>query len=179
MNRRTAVRNFIVFSAGTALLPSCLNQDKGASIPLKNIHVSGEQEKLMAALTGTILPTTSTPGAKELSSHLFALMMVDDCFKKEEREKFVKGLQQFDEIAKKKTGQTFLNASATQREEIVKQVENKKDIPGDVLAFYNATKRLTIQSFTSSKYFMTKVKVYEMAPGRFHGCFPVTKSIKV
>jgi len=173
MDRRSAVRNFIVFSAGVTLLPSCLQQDSKVSLPLKNIQVNGDQERMMAELTETILPTDNTPGAMVLSSHLFALMMVDDCFKKEEQEKFIKGLQQFDELSKKKAGSSFVKATAAQRTALLKEIENKKDIPEEVLAFYNATKRLTIQSFTGSRYFLTKISPYEMAPGRFHGSFPV------
>ena len=176
MDRRSAVRNFIVFSAGVTLLPSCLQQDSKASLPLKNIRVNADQEKMMGELTETILPTNDTPGAKGISSHLFVLMMVDDCFKKEEQEKFIKGLQQFDELSNKKTGGSFVKATAAQRAALLKEIENKKDTPEDVSAFYNATKRLTIQSFTGSKYFLTKVRPYEMAPGRFHGSFPVANS---
>ncbi|MEJ0102569.1 MAG: gluconate 2-dehydrogenase subunit 3 family protein [Bacteroidota bacterium] len=173
MDRRSAVRNFIVFSAGVTLLPSCLQQDSKSSLPLKNIQVSGDQEKMVAELTETILPTNDTPGAKGLSSQLFVLMMVDDCFKKEEQEKFIKGLQQFDEVSRKKIGEPFVKATAPQRAALLKEIENKKDTPEEVLAFYNATKRLTVQSFTGSKYFLTKVRPYDMVPGRFHGCFPV------
>ena len=32
---------------------------------------------------------------------------------------------------------------------------------------------MTLQAFTGSQYYLTKVRVYEMAPGRFHGCVPV------
>ena len=176
MNRRSAVKNFIVFSAGVTLLPSCLQQDNKISLPLKNIQVNGDQERMMAELTKTILPANDTPGAKELSSHLFVLMMVDDCFKREEQEKFIKGLRQFDELSKKKTGASYVKASAAQRAALLKAIEIKKDTPEEVLAFYNATKRLTIQSFTGSEYFLTKVRPYEMAPGRFHGSFPGANS---
>lgn len=176
MDRRSAVRNFMLYSAGVIVLPSCLQQDSKASLALKNIQVNAEQEKMMAELTETILPTNDTPGAKGLSSHLFALMMVDDCFKKEEQEKFIKGLQQFDELSKKKMEESFVKATAAQRAAFLKEIENKKDTPEEVLVFYDATKRLTIQSFTGSKYFLTKVRPYEMVPGRFHGSFPAVNS---
>ena len=175
MNRRLAIRNFVIVSAGAGLLPSCLQKESKTFISLNNIRVNGEQEKLLASLTETILPTTITPGAKSLSSHSFVLMMVDDCFKKEEREKFMKGLQQFDEVAKKKSGSNFSDADTKQKIELLKTIENKNDIPEDVLSFYNAVKSLTIQSFTGSKYYLTEVRKYDMVPGRFHGCFPVTE----
>jgi hypothetical protein len=51
-----------------------------------------------------------------------------------------------------------------------------KDIPKEGKAFYTAVKRLTVQSFTTSKYFMMDVRKFEMAPGRYHGCVPVSKN---
>jgi hypothetical protein len=104
MNRRSAIRSFILVSAGASLLPSCLQKDNSsAKVVLNNIHVSGNQENILAALAENILPTTaSSPGASGLSSHAYVLMMVDDCFKKEDQEKFMQGFLQFEETAKKK-----------------------------------------------------------------------------
>jgi hypothetical protein len=46
--------------------------------------------------------------------------------------------------------------------------------PGDELNFfYSTTKKQTILAYTSSSWFLTKVQVYELVPGRFHGCVPV------
>ena len=173
MKRRTLIRNFVVFTAGAALLPSCAEQETKATIPLKNISISGEQEKLLEALSETIIPRTATPGAKDLASHLFVLMMVDDCFNAEERQKFVKGLTQFDEMARKKSGTNFVRSSPEQKKALLSEIESKKGISPELLAFYAASKRLTIQSFTSSQYYLTKIQVYEMVPGRYHGCVPV------
>ena len=160
-------------------MPSCLQQEAKPSVSFRNLRVTGEQEKLLAALTETILPTTGTPGARELSSHLFVLMMVDDCFKKEDQEEFSKGLVRFDEFARKQTSQSFINSTPEQRMELLTLLENKKELAGDLLSFYKTTKKLTVQSFTGSKYYLTNVRVYEMAPARFHGCFPVTGSTKI
>jgi hypothetical protein len=176
MDRRAALRSFVIVSAGTMVLPSCLQSDSNqpASIALKNIQVSGNEEKLLAELSEFILPSTSTPGAKQLTSHQYILMMVDDCMKKEEQDQFIKGLQQFNDFAKRKTGESFTNADAAKRAELLKVIESKKDIPEEVSAFYGTAKWLTIESFTGSKYYLTTVRKYEMAPGRFHGCFPVS-----
>ena len=173
MNRRTVIKNFLVFSAGAALIPSCLHEDSKAPILLKNIKVSGDQERMLAELAETIIPKTNTPGAKDISSHLFILMMVDDCYATADQQKFMKGMEQFEAMSKKDSGESFLQSSAMQKKELLKKIESKKDVPEEVVAFYETTKRLTIQSFTSSKYFLTNIQVYELIPGRFHGCVPV------
>lgn len=179
MNRRSAVRNFIVFSAGSVLLPSCLQRESNPDTAYRNLTVTAEEEKLLAVLTESILPTTGIPGAKELSSHLFVLMMVDDCFPTEDQKEFSSGLTGFDVFSRKQTGQSFATTLPGQRKELLTLLENKKEIPGDILSFYGTTKKLTMQSFTGSRYYLTNVRVYEMAPGRFHGSFPVTGSTKI
>jgi hypothetical protein len=147
-----------------------------SSISLKNINISGDQENLLADLSETIIPKTSCPGAKDISSHLFALMMVDDCYDPDAQKKFVTGLSQFESLAKTKFGSSFSKCTQQQKEELLRAMENKTGIPGESLSFYDAMKKLTIQSFTTSQYYLTKIHVYEMVPSRFHGCVPVTET---
>jgi len=176
MDRRSSIKNLIIISAGAALLPSCLRENKKPSISLKNIKIDGKDEELLSELSETIIPKTDTPGAKDVSAHLFALMMIDDCYPPDGQDKFVKGLKEFDEFSKKKFNKSFVKCSSTERADILKSIESKKDIPENVAFFYNTTKRLTVQAFTESKYYLTKVQVYELIPGKFYGCVPVKKA---
>ena len=106
MDRRSSIKTFIIISAGAALLPSCL-QDKKKSLSLKKIKIDDNEEELLSGLSETIIPKTGTPGAGDVSAHLFALMMIDDCFPPDGQDKFQKGLTAFDELSKKKSGNSF------------------------------------------------------------------------
>jgi hypothetical protein len=173
MNRRELIRNFLLIYSAATLVPSCIHDEKKSSLALKNLQVSEEEESTLESLTETIIPQTDSPGAKALQSHLFILMMVDECRTAKERETFTKGLDQFITFAKEKMGTDFIKATPPQKTDFLKEIEKKNNIPEDLLSFYSTTKRLTIQSFTSSEYFLTKVQVYDMVPGRWHGCFPL------
>jgi hypothetical protein len=192
VNRRTALKQFLVISAGAALLPSCLQDQSKSTILLKNFQVDGRQEKLLAELAETIIPATSTPGAKDISAHLFVLKMLDDCYSKEDQQKFLKGLQQLEEAAKAATGQSFVKCTPAQREALISDIENriaaghgmdssrngagsgKGPDSGNELDFcYSVMKRQTILAYSSSQFFLTKIHVYELVPGRYHGCVPV------
>jgi len=176
VNRRTAIRQLFFVSAGVALLPSCLHDNSKASILLRNFTVSGDQEKLLAQLAETIIPTGATPGASAVSAHLFALKMLDDCYTKEQQQKFLKGLQQLEAAAEAASGKSFVESGPAQREALLRKIEDKKE-PGDELNYcYSEMKRLTIQAYTSSSFFLTKIHVYELVPGRWHGCVPVNKN---
>jgi hypothetical protein len=143
-----------------------------SSILLKNLQISTDQEKLLAELAETIIPKTSSPGAKDLSAHLFALKMIDDCRSKEDQDRFIEGLKAFEKMA----GKDFARQSMQERAKILEPLEKDKDAKEPAAAFYRTMKRLTIQAYTSSEYFLTKVQVYEMVPGRYHGCVPVKAS---
>jgi hypothetical protein len=174
MDRRSSIKTLVIICAATALLPSCVQDEKKkSSLALKNIKIDGNEEELLSKVSETIIPTTGTPGAKDISAHLFALMMVDDCYAPAEQGKFVKGLKAFEEFSKKKFNKPFVKCTPAERLEILELIENKKEAPQNVAFFYNNMKGLTIQAFTSSKYYLTKVHIYQLVPGKFYGCVPI------
>ena len=58
MNRRTALKNCFIFSAGVALIPACMQENKN-SIPLKNISVSASYQDMLAELCESIIVNTN------------------------------------------------------------------------------------------------------------------------
>lgn len=172
MQRRTALKNLLLIAGGTALLPSCVQQDKKAFIPLNHLKISAAQESLLAEIAETLIPKTDTPGAKELGVHQFVLTMVDDCFEKEKQEHFIKGLEEVNELAQKHLNTSFIKASPQQRHQLLTRID-KKEFGGKASGFYSAMKKLTIQGFLKSKYVMSNLLVYELVPSRFNGSFPV------
>ena len=172
MNRRNAIGNIALFSIGALVLPSCVQKDDGL-VKLKNLSLTGSEEKMLIQLGETILPKT----AAELKSHEFTLIMVDDCYEPEKQKKFTAGLKEFDKLAKSKYGSPFISCTPPQKTEWLTAIEKKKDIPEDALFFYETTKRHTVQAFTSSEKYMTEVIKYNMVPGgNFKGCVPVKKA---
>jgi hypothetical protein len=172
LTRRQAIRQFLYVSAGVVLIPSCMEDRSKSSILLRNLTITADQEKLLAELAETIIPKTSTPGAKDLSAHLFALKMIDDCRSKEDQDTFLEGLRAFEKTA----GRNFAQASLQERAKILEPLDKDKESKEPAALFYRTMKRLTIQAYTSSEYFLTKVQVYELVPGRYHGCVPVKAS---
>jgi len=175
MNRRSGIKTLLIISAGTAFLPSCLQEKKKSSLSFKNIKIDDKDGELLSEFSETIIPTTVTPGAKDVSAHLFALKMIDDCFSPADQDKFQKGLKEFEEFTKNKYDKSFANCTPSERSELLKPFENKNGTTENAAFFYNTMKRLTIQAFTTSEYYLTKVQVYKLVPGKFYGCVPVKK----
>lgn len=176
MDRRSSIKTLIIISAGTALLPSCLQNDEKSSVSYKKIKINRKEENLISEIGETIIPKTNTPGAKDLSAHLFALMMIDDCYEPGKQNQFEKGLKEFDEFSKKRFDKTFVKCTSPERLELLKSIEDKKDVPANVTFFYNTIKSLTLLAYTSSQYYLTKVHEYKLVPGKFYGCVPVKKA---
>jgi hypothetical protein len=173
LNRRSVIKQFLFVSAGMALIPSCLQDKSKPAVELKNFSISADQEALLAELAETIIPKTTSPGAKDISAHRFALKMMDDCRSKEDQGKFLAGLVAFDKQAEKISGKSFLKQSPEERKAVLQEMEKDKESKDDAAGFYKTMKRFTIQAYSSSEFFLTKVQVYELIPGRYHGCVPV------
>lgn len=179
INRRLAVRHLTILAGAVALLPGCLShsrEEQAASYPLRHVVMSAGQEKLLAEVCETLIPKTSTPGAKDLSLNLYVLKMLDDCTPAKDQKIFMAGLGKFDEAAKKQLGQSFEASPAARRAALLQRIDQQpKAFVEEVVAFYRAARQLAIDGYTGSQYFMTRQVVYELIPGRYDGYFPVSK----
>jgi hypothetical protein len=172
-NRRVAIQQLLLIWAGVAFLPACLHNEQKVSIPLRDIQITPDEESMLAELAETILPKTDTPGAKDLAAHLFALKMVDDCYTKTNQEKYIQGMKDFESFVMKKTGKSFTENNISERQSIVADLDLQKPATDGMTFFYQSTKKLTVQAYTTCEYFMTRIRGYKMIPGKFQGCVPL------
>lgn len=172
-SRRVAIQQLLFICAGTAILPSCLRNETKVSIPLTNIRITGDQEKMLAELAETIIPKTDTPGAKDLSAQLFVLKMVDDCFPKEKQDKFMLGMKEFETFAEKKSGSAFASCKPEQKQAVVAGLDGRKSGEDNQSFFYQTVKQLTIQAYSSSQFYLTNIRHYKMIPGKYQGDVPL------
>ncbi len=171
INRRSAIKQFIILSAGIALLPSCKSNKKVSLY--NNITIDEDQQAMLAEVAETIIPKTDTPGAKDIQAHIFVLQMMNDCYKAGDREKFVKGMQQFEENVQKQYNKSFVQCSIPERQAILTAAEARKDAKDEARFFYTKLKELTLLAYTSSKYYLTNIQVYKLVPGKYISSVPV------
>jgi hypothetical protein len=173
MKRRIAIRNLVLLSAGATMLDACATKE---AVTYRNIPLTDSQADMLSELAETIIPTTTDfIGAKDLQSAQFTLMMIDDLGKPEQHTLFLEGMNNFDEACKAKTGSTFTEASKEQRHAFLATLEDgeTRDQPEGIQLFYGAVKHFTIESFTTSEAYLTKVKNFSLIPEKFQGCVPV------
>ena len=178
MNRRTAIRNVLVISAGAIVLQSC--QDK-ATITLKRIPITGPDEELVDELGETIIPKTANfIGARDLKTREFIFTMADDTLSPELVETFAKGMKSFDEECKSKMGSRFIKLSSEKRAEFLRMIEADQkatEFKKETIQFYGMVKYGTIENFTTSQQYLADVKgITTLIPPKFQACVPVTNS---
>ena len=171
MRRRTAIRNLVILSAGATILPACQETTKSES-GSSNLDIGPSERETLEVLTESLIPSAANfPGGRTLRSHEFVISMVNDCAKPEDRTAFMKGLRAFEDLCKKKWNTSFGQAEPGMRNELLKQLESMKDSKEDLAEFYKTVKRLTVQSFTSSREFLVEVRNFTLVPGsNFKGC---------
>ncbi|GAA4339542.1 gluconate 2-dehydrogenase subunit 3 family protein [Mucilaginibacter gynuensis] len=177
MDRRIALKNLALIIGGATLFPSDMLAGGKTLIQLKNITISPAQEKLLADVAETIIPKTTTPGAKDLGLHLFVLTMLDDCYGKQDQQAFITGLGELSQLIAKTSTKPFALWPAKQRETLLLGIDNGNYSP-ELKKFFWIAKDKTVQCYTQSKYFMTKRVVYELIPGRYLVNVPVKPPLK-
>jgi hypothetical protein len=171
---------FIV--AGSAIfLPACLHHKDKSTLALRSILLEGDQQETLEALADTLVPAGSSPsdqtlGAKAVGAHLFALKMIDDCYPDNQQQQFMRGLAAFDEQVRRQYSKSFGSCDQKQRGDLVAAIDaSASEKTNDLSFFFRENKNLVIRGYLGSKYFLTKIEVYELVPGRWHGCTPVIK----
>ena len=83
---------------------SLLGQASRLSIPDGSTFGPNE-ERMLQLVVETIIPSTDTPGAKELNVDQFVLLMVNDCHSEKDQIAFYSGLHSMDAFVEKGFGQ--------------------------------------------------------------------------
>ena len=91
MERRNALKSMAMLIGGAVALPEWANAWSANSITAKN-WLRPNLASVLSEAVETIIPKTSTPGAKDLGLDTFVQKMVADCYSKEVQSAFAKGI---------------------------------------------------------------------------------------
>jgi hypothetical protein len=176
MNRRIALRHLALISGGLVLIPSCDFSSDDILAAYQNLKVTSSQKALLGTVSDTIIPAGEIKGALNLEVPDFILVMVNDCFTKENQEKFTAGLAAFPDFVKSQTGKKLDALTPKEREELIlsgAKLDGDDTTEGKqkkaISYFLNSTKRLTIQGYMASEYIQTDVIPYSLIPGEYNG----------
>ena len=205
IDRREAVRRVTAFLGGIAFV--------GGS---RLLHASEDDAHTRAALLAesgqgvgaftaadiafldevaeTIVPATSTPGAKAAKVGAFMALMVTDTYDPRDQQIFRDGMRTIDEESRKANGVGFMKATPRQKlallerldheqkthmdaREIAQQArrrdaENKADAIDSPAHYFRMMKELTLLGYFTSQIGCTQAQRYVESPGKFEPCLP-------
>jgi hypothetical protein len=202
MDRRELLKMIAVVTGGAVIggelfLSGCKSAGKA------DIGFTASNISLLDEIGETILPATSTPGAKAAQVGEFMKVFVTDCYTPESQEAFNKGIGELEAACNKMNGKSFMESTPEQRRNLLislekeakdyNKVQEEKDKPGyddlkkqnkqyDFVAsprhYYTMMKQLTLLGFFTSKPGATGALRYVPVPGKYDGAFPYKKGDK-
>ena len=139
MNRRDALLRVATMVGATMTLPalgsSALADTLEASAAQriatgKPVLFTADQDALVADLADVIIPTTNTPGAKAAKVNEIIDVVLKDCYKQPDQQRFIDGLTMTQKISQDGYGKAFSQLDNNQKIELVKagsRCETTKD----------------------------------------------------
>ncbi len=185
MDRREALRKTALLmgaavsaSALTGILQGCKATPE---LTYKPVFFTEDQGRIVMEVAEIIIPKTDTPGAKDAGVPGFIDLMLKDCYKKEDQDRFIAGLTSFDEEAKKAYGDSFIYCKPEQQVEFVTKVHaaalaEAKENKEAKRPFILMAKELTLLGFFTSEPGATQVLQYIAVPGSYKGCIPLAEA---
>ena len=134
---------------------------------------SKSQVKLLNEIAETIIPTTSTPGAKAAKTGQFMATIVSDCYEAPDQTAFLAGLQKLDQESKSRYGKTFLKCRPQLRHDLLTELDteqrsyNQTRKSGDPRHYFRVMKDLVLWGYFSSEIGATQALRYVPVPGRY------------
>ena len=185
MNRREAI-SAVAFLLGGTLVGSdiFLTGCKSADKKVASADFDKDEIALLNEIAETIIPATTTPGAKAANVGEFMAVMVKDCYEEKNQKIFKEGMDKLQKASDKKYNKAFMEADAKQRHDLLVELDkeqkgymtNKKS--DDPTHYFRMMKELTLLGYFTSEIGATKALRYVDVPGKFEGCIPYKKGDK-
>lgn len=186
VTRREAIRRVSALLGGAALvgqaawLSGCATGQRTSGAPFSDADVA-----LLDEIAETILPETTTPGAKAAGVGPFIALMVRDTYDPREQRSFVDGLETLERESRAQNGAGFMASSPAQRVALLERLDREaltymREQPGagDRPHYFRMLKELTLLGYFTSEIGYTQAMRYAETPGRFDPCVTYTAGDK-
>jgi hypothetical protein len=149
MDRREAIRRVSVLLGGAtlvgsdALLAGC-GRERPVAVPYGSFSV--QDIEFLDEVAETILPETSTPGAKAAHTGAFMALMVTDSYDEADRQIFRAGMLTIDEISRSTNNVSFIEATPEQRLALLEIIDREQKTHSDARSEESRRKSLAYLS---------------------------------
>ncbi|MGQ0641526.1 MAG: gluconate 2-dehydrogenase subunit 3 family protein [Gemmatimonadaceae bacterium] len=208
IDRREAIKRVTVLLGGatlvggSSLLAACAKDRTTASAGVGEFTAA--DVALLDEIAETMLPETTTPGAKAAQVGAFMALMVTDTYKPEDQALFRAGMKQLDDASMKASNASFMSATAAARLALLEQLDREQKARQDAKDereklrkqefregreqkteeaeqkdeepehYFRMMKELALLGYFTSEIGYTKAMRYVESPGKFEPCVPYT-----
>jgi hypothetical protein len=198
MQRITATLGGAALIGGERLLALSFDDDAAAGAMAQGVGLfSAADVAFLDEVADTILPETTSPGAKAAKTGAFMAFMVTSAYTERDRDVFRDGLRQIDAACRSSHGATFMSATPAQRLAVLEVLDREQktamaeranpprprapaaasgpDVPAH---YFRMMKELALLGFFTSEIGCTRALRYIEAPGRYDPCAPLAPGDK-
>ena len=129
ISRREAILRMSVLLGGVALIGSgaLISGCKAEKTGNVGAPFTADDIAYLDEIADTILPTTSTPGAKAAKTGAFMALMVTDTYHEDDDKTFREGMRKLDDLSKQKNGgASFMKATPAQRLALLQELDKEQ-----------------------------------------------------
>ena len=203
MTRREAVQHVIALMGGATLIAeerlfASFDHARLAQATDNGVGAfTASDVALLDEIADTILPETSTPGAKAAKTGAFMALMVTDVYSDNEQQVFRDGMRALEDACRAATGKGFMQATAAERLTLLQALDRQQktameersnpartrfpaaEPPATMPAHYfRMMKELALLGYFTSEIGYTRAMRYRETPGRYDPDVPHTPGEK-
>lgn len=185
LNRREVVQGIIAAFGGGVLLDVdaflARYVDPGARRTVMRDGVgrfTRDDVAFLDDVADTILPETSTPGARAAHTGAFMALMVTDTYTERDQQMFRDGMASLDAACRTAHGHGFTKATPAHRTALLESLDREQyeytqqKLANDPPHYFRQMKWLALQGYFTSEIGYTRAMRYLETPGRFDPCVP-------
>jgi hypothetical protein len=198
LTRREAIERVIALFGGAVLvdedrlLATVVDERQRATAGGGVGDFTAADVALLDEVAETILPETSTPGAKAAKTGAFMALMVSAAYTPRNQQVFRDGMRRIDAAAQQSHTAPFTKITAAERLRLLERLDREQKAamdarapaprsraplperrPGDEPAhFFRMMKELALLGYFTSQIGCTQAQRYVESPGRFEPCVP-------
>jgi len=193
IQRVTALLGGVALAGGDRLLAISFDADAIAQAMAQGVGAfSPADVAFLDEIAETILPETSSPGAKAAKTGAFMALMVTDAYTDRAREVFRTGMAQIDSACTTANGVAFMAASPAQRLALLETLDREQKTAMDARVpvatsrapvaetpeqgpahYFRMMKELALLGYFTSEIGCTRALRYIESPGKFDPCAPL------
>lgn len=170
MKRRDAIKNAslllgytMAIGTSAAIMNGCKAEPVIDYVPE---FLNMDQLKSVMHIAERIIPQTETPGAISAGVHTFIDQTISRFWEKEDQDKLMSKLNDFDKSVLNDNGKAFYRLDAVAQDKIITKLAKEE---GDDTLF-RKMRELTVSGFFTSELGQTEVLNYNPVPGPYQGC---------